>query len=50
MSTPINPKIEESWKRELDEEFHKDYFRDLKQIPAGRKGARGSVVFTRRVR
>ena len=32
MSTVVNPKIEESWKRELDGEFHQDYFANLKQF------------------
>ena len=32
VSTAPNPKIEESWKRELDEEFHKEYFASLKEF------------------
>ena len=28
----INPKIEASWKKELNDEFHKDYFLNLKEF------------------
>jgi uracil-DNA glycosylase len=40
----VNPKIEESWKRELDEEFHKEYFARLKEFLLEEK-RRGAVVY-----
>ncbi len=32
MNTKINPKIEQSWKKQLQEEFQKEYFQELKQF------------------
>lgn len=50
-SPSVNPKIEESWKGELDGEFHKDYFTELKQflLEEKQKGVTvyppGSLIF-----
>jgi len=40
----VNPKINESWKQELGEEFRKDYFLGLKGFLLEEK-ARGAVVY-----
>jgi uracil-DNA glycosylase len=40
----VNPKIEDSWKRELSDEFEQDYFRDLKQFLVEEK-EKGAVVY-----
>lgn len=36
-TTTINPKIDESWKQVLAEEFQKDYFIELKKNSTKRK-------------
>lgn len=41
---PVDPRIEESWKRELAGEFAKDYFRALKEFLLAEKRA-GATVY-----
>jgi uracil-DNA glycosylase len=43
-AAPVNPQIEESWKRELADEFSRDYFRDLKKFLLEEK-QRGAAVY-----
>ncbi len=44
MPSPINPQIDDSWKRELGEEFQKDYFVELKKFLLEEK-SRGIVIY-----
>ncbi len=44
MAAPVNPKIEESWKRELADEFAKEYFARLKEFLLEEK-RRGAVIY-----
>jgi len=42
--TEVNPKLEESWKKRLSEEFHSPYFKKLKDFLLEEK-KRGEIVF-----
>lgn len=42
--TAVDPKIEDSWKRELADEFRADYFIRLKEFLLGEK-ARGATIY-----
>lgn len=44
MAAPVDPKIEESWKRELADEFAKEYFARLKEFLLEEK-RRGAVIY-----